>query len=119
MTDWVEFVDALGDIPVITEPALVRQKSRDFFWYSPILKAQLNRKSADLIVCPRNEAEVIATVALCARYRVPLTVRGAGTGNYGQAVPLNGGVVMDMLAVDRIVSHDQGVLTVEAGRKLI
>jgi FAD/FMN-containing dehydrogenase len=119
MTDWPGFAAELGDIPVITEPALVRQKSRDFFWYSPILKAQLNRKSAELVVCPRNEADVIATVALCARHRVPLTVRGGGTGNYGQAVPLHGGVVMDMLALDRVLSLEDGLLIVEAGRKLI
>ncbi len=31
--------------------------------------------------------------AACARHRVPLTVRGGGTGNYGQAVPLEGGVL--------------------------
>jgi FAD/FMN-containing dehydrogenase len=119
MTDWAGFADALGGVPVITEPALVRQKSRDFFWYSPILKAQLNRKSADLVVCPRDEAEVIATVALCAKRRVNLTVRGAGTGNYGQAVPLEGGVVMDMTGLDRIVALEGGLLTVEAGRRMI
>ena len=119
MTDWTRFAAELGDTPVITEPALVRQKSRDFFWYSPILKAQLNRKSADLIVCPRNEADVIRTAAQCARYRVPLTVRGGGTGNYGQAVPLEGGVVLDMIGLDRILSLEDGLLTVESGAKLI
>jgi FAD/FMN-containing dehydrogenase len=119
MTDWTRFAAELGDIPTITEPALVRQKSRDFFWYSPILKAQLNRKSADLIVCPRDEADVVATAAQCARWRVPLTVRGGGTGNYGQAVPLEGGVVLEMTALDRILSLEDGALTVEPGRKLI
>ena len=67
MTDWTRFAAELGAIPTITDPALVRQKSRDFFWYSPILKAQLNDKAADLVVCPRNEADVVATVGLCAR----------------------------------------------------
>jgi len=81
----------LGDIPVITESKVVRRRSRDFFWYSPILNEQLDGKSADLIVAPRSEADVIRTAAACARHRVPITVRAGGTGNYGQAVPLKGG----------------------------
>src|SRR5206468_3911806 len=107
-----------GDIPAVSDPALVRQKSRDFFWYSPILKQQLDGKTADLVVCPRSETEVIAAAALCARWRVPLTVRGGGTGNYGQAVPLEGGVVLEMTGLDRILSLEDGLLTVEAGAKL-
>jgi len=119
MTDWTAFAAALGDIPVITEPALVRQKSRDFFWYSPILKAQLNRKTADLVACPRSEAEVVTVAAACARARVPLTARGGGTGNYGQAVPLEGGVVLDLIGMNRIMALEDGMLTVEPGAKLI
>ena len=119
MTDWTAFAAELGDIPVITDPALVKQKSRDFFWYSPILKAQLNRLSADLIVCPRTEADVIATAALCARHRVPLTVRGGGTGNYGQAVPLHGGVVLEMTGMNRVLSMEGGLMTAEPGARLV
>ena len=119
MTDWAAFQAELGDIPVITEPALVRQKSRDFFWYSPILKPLLNDKSAELVVCPRDEADVVRTSALCAKYRVPLTTRGGGTGNYGQAVPLQGGVVLDMMGLNRIVALQDGLLRVQAGAKLI
>jgi DNA-binding GntR family transcriptional regulator len=39
----------LGDIPIVTDPKIVRRRSRDFFWYSPILNQQLDGKSADLI----------------------------------------------------------------------
>jgi FAD/FMN-containing dehydrogenase len=119
MIDWAAFTAALGDIPVITEPALVRQKSRDFFWYSPILKPLLNDKSADLVVCPRDEADVVRTASLCARFRVPLTTRGGGTGNYGQAVPLAGGVVLDMMALNRVITLQDGLLRVQAGARLI
>jgi FAD/FMN-containing dehydrogenase len=76
----------LSDIPTVTDPKIVRRRSRDFFWYSPILNQQLNGKSADVIIAPRNEAEVVRVAAACARHRVPVTVRAGGTGNYGQAV---------------------------------
>ena len=112
------FRDALGDVPILDDPALVRQKSRDFFWYSPLLKAQLNRKSADLVALPRHEADVVRVAAACARHRIPLTVRGAGTGNYGQAVPLAGGIVLDMTALDRIEWQRPGRLRVGPGARL-
>jgi FAD/FMN-containing dehydrogenase/Fe-S oxidoreductase len=38
------------------------------------------------VVIPRTEADVIATAKACARFRVPLTVRGGGTSQAGQAV---------------------------------
>jgi hypothetical protein len=33
---------ALAGVELIEDPQIVRLKSRDFFWYSPILKAELN-----------------------------------------------------------------------------
>ena len=92
----------LADIPLTTEPALVKQKSRDFFWYSPVLNRQLHQCTADAVISPRDEADVIRVAAACVRHKVPITARGGGTGNYGQAVPLRGGVVLDMTALDTI-----------------
>lgn len=108
----------LGDIPVVTEQKVVRRRSRDFFWYSPILNGQLDGKSADLIVAPRNENDVVRTASACARHRVPVTVRGGGTGNYGQAVPLEGGVLLDISALERIEWIKPGVVRVGAGAKM-
>ncbi len=115
----VGFRAAVGDVPLFDDPVLVRQKSRDFFWYSPVLKAQLNRNSADLVVRPRDEADVVRVAAACARHRVPLTARGAGTGNYGQAVPLAGGVVMDMTGLDAIGWQRPGRLRVGPGARMV
>jgi FAD/FMN-containing dehydrogenase len=44
--------------------------------------------------------------------------RGAGTGNYGQCVPLYGGVVLDLARLDRIHSIENGVARVEPGARL-
>jgi len=109
----------LPDIPWITDPSLVRQRSRDFFWYSPVLKRQLNGVTAEAVACPRDESEVIAVMAACVRHQVPLTPRGAGTGNYGQAMPLNGGIVLGLMGLDRVVWTKPGVVRAQAGVKLI
>jgi FAD/FMN-containing dehydrogenase len=108
----------LGDIAIVTDPKIVRRRSRDFFWYSPILTEQLDGKSADLIVTPRDEAEVIRVAAACARHRVPLTVRAGGTGNYGQAVPLEGGVLLDITALSATEWTKPGVIRVGAGARM-
>lgn len=116
--DIAGFIADMGDIPLVTESSTVRRRSRDFFWYSPILNAELHGKAADIIACPRNEADVIAIAASCAKRRIPLTVRGGATGNYGQAVPLEGGVLLDVTGLDAIEWSKPGVVRVGAGAKL-
>jgi FAD/FMN-containing dehydrogenase len=112
-------LDDLAGIPASTVPTLVRQKSRDFFWYSPVLNEQLRHKTAEAVLMPRDEADVLRIAAACVRHRVPITPRGSGTGNYGQAVPLAGGVVVDMTALDAIAWQRPGVVRVGTGRKMI
>jgi FAD/FMN-containing dehydrogenase len=115
-------IDALladiGDVPVSLEPTDIKRKSRDYYWYSPILNARLKDKFADIIITPRDEADVIRVAAACYRHRIPLTVRGGATGNYGQCVPLEGGVVLDMVAMNQIEWQKPGVVRVQAGAKL-
>jgi FAD/FMN-containing dehydrogenase len=119
MTDWAGFAASLDGVPFELDPALVRQKSRDFFWYSPVLKDRLRGLAGDIVVLPRDEADVLTVARRCVAERVPLTVRGAGTGNYGQAVPLRGGVVLDVTGLATIGALTDGVLRVGAGARLI
>ena len=116
--DWAAFANSLDGVPVENDPALVRQKSRDFYWYSPVLKQQLRHVTGDLVAMPRNEAEVIAVLRRCYAAGVPVTARGGGTGNYGQAMPLRGGVVLDLLGLDTMHPVVDGTLRVGAGVKL-
>ncbi|MFT4242232.1 MAG: FAD-binding oxidoreductase [Acidovorax sp.] len=86
----------LPDLDWIADPLRVGRLSQDFSWFSPVLKRDLAGKRADLAVRPRTEDEIRAVVAACARAGIPLTLRGTGTGNYGQSTPLHGGVILDM-----------------------
>lgn len=106
-------------VPVFDDPALVKRKSRDFFWFSPILNEQLKHKTADLVAQPETEAQVIAVARACTKLRIPLTVRGAGSGTYGQGVPLYGGVVLDMTGLDRLVWIKPDGVRAQAGHRIL
>jgi hypothetical protein len=49
----------LDGLAVDTQPQRVRRRSRDFYWYSPILKRTLDHVTADAVVTPRDEAELL------------------------------------------------------------
>ncbi|MEH6567105.1 MAG: FAD-binding oxidoreductase [Halopseudomonas sp.] len=108
----------LPELEWITSRVHVKRLSRDFYWFSPLLAPQLVDKHADLVVRPRNEAELTALVSACVGLAVPMTVRGGGTGNYGQAVPLAGGVVIDMTACATFEWICDGLVRVQAGMKI-
>ena len=96
----------------------LQRLSRDEFYYSPVLVPRLAGAEAELVVVPATVEQVQAVAAACARQGVPLTVRGAGTGNYGQAVPLLGGVLLETTRLQRIRVVSSNVVTAEAGCRL-
>ncbi len=74
-------------------------------------------KMPDLAVQPRSTEEVAAVVKICYENNIPVTPRGAGTGLVGGAVPLFGGVLIDLSRMNRIKSYDMEnfVVEIEAG----
>jgi FAD/FMN-containing dehydrogenase len=105
----------LGHLRIEDNPALVQQKSRDFYWYSPPLKRQLANVTADAIVSVASEKDVIDVLAACHELGIPVTPRASGTGNYGQAMPLSGGVVLDLSGFDKVLEVTNGRLVCEPG----
>lgn len=116
--DWDTFAASLGEIETIREPNQLDKLSKDYYYFSPVLKAQLGDKVADIVARPKTEAEVLAVAKACVQARIPLTVRGAGTGNYGQAIPLEGGVILDLSKMNAIKWMKPGLACVEPGAKL-
>ena len=116
--DWDAFAASIEGIEIIRDAAQVSKLSKDYYSYSPILQAQLGDKVGDLVVRPATEADVLKVAKACVQFRVPLTVRGAGTGNYGQCIPLEGGVILDMGKMQTVKWIKPGLACVEPGVKL-
>lgn len=117
-----DLLDALSAVAgtenVITDPAGVETLSKDYYWYSPILRERLEERRASAVVKISSLEVLRDVVSLAAKAGVPMTPRGAATGNYGQCIPLYGGLVLDLSGMDAILSIADGVVTAEPGARL-
>ena len=87
----------LPQLDWITEPQRLGRLSQDFAWFSPVLKEALSGKAWRHRAAPAHRRRAApGGGSACARLGIPITVRGSGTGNYGQCTPLHGGVILDM-----------------------
>ena len=94
---------ALGERGVSNDPATLDAHAADALGLG---------HPPDLVVRPADTAQVAAVARLCQQHRVPLVVRGAGTGYTGGAVPTHGGVVLSVERLNRILEIDEVNLTV-------
>lgn len=69
------------------------------------------------VVKPASAAQVSEIMKIAARYRIPVTPRGAGTGLSAGAVPVYGGLVLSLERMNRILEYDAEnmVVVVEPG----
>jgi glycolate oxidase len=71
----------------------------------------------EIVVLPGNVEEISAVVKAARRANVPIIPRGSGTGLAGGAVPAEGGIVLSLARLDRILKIDlqNGLAIVEPG----
>jgi alkyldihydroxyacetonephosphate synthase len=110
-----ELAEAVGDGRVLSDPERLDRYTADTYW-----KALAGRASGrplgrpDLVVVPDSEESVCATLRVADRHRVPVVPWGGGSGSQGGAVPVEGGIVLDLTGLDRVVEIDETSLTVTA-----
>lgn len=64
------------------------------------------RAMPDAVVLPRSAAQVQAVLRLCHEHGVPFVARGSGTGLSGGALPIEGGIVIGLARMNRILDVD-------------
>lgn len=79
----------------------VRADPAELYCYSS--DASYIRGSPDYVVMPCSTEEVSAVVKLAQYHCIPVVPRGAGTGLAGGAVPLCGGIVLDLSRMNRLL----------------
>jgi FAD/FMN-containing dehydrogenase len=114
-----ELRQLLGDDAVSTDEASLDKASIDGARLSPLISEQLPLGHADLVARPADAEQIAATVAAAVRHHVPITPRGKGTGNYGQAIPMSGGLVLDMSGARTIGEVADGTITADAGATFV
>src|ERR671910_1600029 len=107
-------VSALGDA-VSTAPERLDAYVADTYWpalYAAAAGTPIARP--DVVVRPRTEEEVAEVVRLADEHRVPVVPWGGGSGTQGGCLPVHGGIVIDLTALDKIVEIDEVSMTVTA-----
>jgi len=77
----------------------------------------LSRALADFVVFPTSTEHVSAIVRLANREGIPFVARGAGTGLAGGCLPAEGGIVISLMRMNRVVEvdYENQIAVVEPG----
>lgn len=114
-----ELRELLGPRRATIEISARQKASVDGSEMSPVIADQYPLGLADLVAFPADADEIALVVAAAVRHGVPVTTRGKGTGNYGQAIPTFGGLVLDTTKAQAVVEVGDGWITAECGARMI
>jgi glycolate oxidase len=91
--------EALPDLDVVRDPDVLRTLGHDEAEWAPA-------GAAVAAVRARSTADVRRIVAACAEREIPVVTRGAGTGLSGGANAVDGGLILDLSRMNRILEID-------------
>ena len=93
-TDIKKMIDIVGENNVLTDPA-------DLLVYGS--DSSVHESAAWIVVRPASVEQIQQIVKMADATKTPVTVRGNGSGMSGQAVPIRGGIVLDMKKLNKIL----------------
>ncbi|UCF70874.1 MAG: FAD-binding protein, partial [candidate division WOR-3 bacterium] len=93
-----EIISELNDI---VGDEYCRTNNAELYVYA--FDSSIHRKKPDVVVQPTKTEQIQKIVLLANKHKVPVVPRGAGSGLCGMAVPIDGGIVIDLQRMNRIV----------------
>jgi alkyldihydroxyacetonephosphate synthase len=102
----------LGSGAVAVDEATLTQWSRD--WWPLAITWALQQQvpaRASVVVHAQSDHDIAATIRLAADHAVPVTVAAGRSGVCGGAIPIAGGIVLDVTALDAVIDIDDASLT--------
>lgn len=120
MSDMIRFEleDVVGRENVSTTEAERATYSVDYFWISRMWEDRgAEGPMADVIVRPGSSEEVSRILKIANYYKIPVHTWGGGSGSQGGALPMAGGILLDMKRMNHLISIDENAhsITAEAG----
>jgi len=90
-------------------------KTADLYAYG--FDSSIFHSTPDIVIQPRSTEQVSGIMKIANANKIPVVPRGAGTGLCGSAVPIKGGIVLDMCRMNKVLKVSVGDLwvDVEAG----
>ncbi len=110
-----ELEEVVGEGHVSTTDSDRLIYSSDWFWGSQMwLDRGQPLSRPDYIVHPGSVEEVSALLEIANSYRIPVIPWGGGSGTQGAALPVYGGIILDLKRLDQLIEIDEQSLTVTA-----
>ena len=113
-----ELEDAVGVENVSTKEIERAVYSVDYFWLSRKWQdAGEQGPMPDIIVRPGTTEEVSKVMKIANYYKIPVTTWGGGSGSQGGALPVAGGILLDIKRLDKLIelNTEAGYVTCETG----
>lgn len=113
-----ELADAVGKENISTREVDKYVYSVDYYWVPRVVVDKGKKpETADFILYPQNSQQISKVMQIANYYKIPVTVWGGGSGSQGGALPIYGGIILDMKKMNKVLKINDiaYVATAETG----
>ena len=115
-----ELSDAVGKENISTNEVDKYVYSVDYYWVPRIVVDRGGKpETADFILYPQNTQQISKVMEIANYYKIPVTVWGGGSGSQGGALPIYGGIILDMKRMNKVLKINNVAYTATAETGII